>query len=121
MIRLTGYHNGSPIYVPADVVIKENYKYEYGSKNALPVTEYKPIDGAMVVYDGIEYAVKESQEEVARKVLEWQYFYERFKAFARAWAAQIDEKVSLTMYDGMESAREELRRLAGLEDMNHDP
>jgi len=64
--------------------------------------------------------VIESYEEVARKVLEWQYFYERFKAFARAWAAQIDEKVSLTMYDGMESAREELRRLAGLEDMNHD-
>jgi len=109
MIRLTGYHNGSPIYVPADVVIKENYKYEYGSKNALPVTEYKPIDGAMVVYDGIEYAVKESPEEVARKVLEWRlasiYMPAAVIAGDKEWAKLCER---------------ELLRLSRLEGRNHD-
>jgi len=77
MIRLTSFMNGSPIYVPADVVIKENYEYEFGMNHALPTSKYKPLGGAMVVYDGIEYAVKESQEEVARKVLEWKYIMQK--------------------------------------------
>mgnify|MGYP001366547471 CR=1 FL=1 len=107
MIRLTGYHNGSPIYVPADVVIKENYKYEYGSKNALPVTEYKPIDGAMVVYDGIEYAVKEPPEEVARKVLEWKYIMQK-GAFTNT-----QEMARLRELAGLEEPGRELLALEG--------
>ena len=111
MIRLTSYHNGSPIYVPADVVIKENYKYEYGSKNALPVTEYKPIDGAMVVYDGIEYAVKESKEEVVRKVLEWRLAMERYRV-SYALAMQTEDSPSVSAEHVW--SEKEMKKLAGL-------
>src|SRR5690606_15236543 len=118
MIRLTSYHNGSPIYVPADVIIKENYKYEFGTKSALPVTEYKPIDGAMVVYGGVEYSVKESLEEVARKVLEWQLAMERYKALAKALASASE---NLNAYNNeLDEEEKTLLVLAGLEEPNHD-
>ena len=112
MIRLT-LLNGKHWYVNPDHIVGIKSGHKYGA--AIESDHQTGIEHTIDVTQ-----VQESPQEVARKVLEWQYFYERFKAFARAWAAQIDEKVSLTMYDGMESAREELRRLAGLEDMNHD-
>lgn len=119
MIRLTSYHNGSPIYVPADVIIKENYKYEFGTKSALPVTEYKPIDGSMVVYGGVEYSVKESPEEVARKALAWRLVMERYRAYVNA-AASEEKPQANECWELAANARAELVRLAGLEEPNHD-
>ena len=111
MIRLTSYLNGSPIYVPADVVIKENYEYEFGMNHALPTSKYKPLSGAMVVYDGIEYAVKESQEEVARKILEWRLAMERY----RAAYAEVMRNSTLAGPD-LEEAEQDMLKLAGMEE-----
>ena len=116
MIRLTSYHNGSPIYVPADVVIKENYEDEFGMNHALPTSKYKPLGGAMVVYDGIEYAVKESPEEVACKVLEWRLAMERYRASCIAAASEPEVDTNLAM----ELNEKDLKELAGLEEPNHD-
>lgn len=105
MIRLTSFMNESPIYVPTDVVIKENYEHEFGMNYAMPTAKYKPLGGAMVVYDGIEYAVKESQEEVARKVLEWRLAMEDYLQ----GTAMVRKQ-----------AKEKLFELAGLEEKGRD-
>lgn len=115
MIRLTSYLNGSPIYVPADVVIKENYEHEFGINYALPTAKYKPLGGAMVVYDGIEYAVKESQEEVARKVLEWRLTMERYRAYVYSAACE-DEPQANEIWPLVHNAESKLMKLAGLEE-----
>ena len=118
MIRLTSFMNESPIYVPADVVIKENYEYEFGMNHALPTSKYKPLSGAMVVYDGIEYAVKESQEEVARKVLEYRLAMERYKALAKALASASE---NLNAYNNeLDEEEKTLLVLAGLEEKGRD-
>ena len=108
MIRLTSYKTGETLYIPADVVIKENYIYELGIKDGLQKIEYKPIDGAMVVYDGVEYSVKESIEEVARKVLEWRL--EKDWHHASIVAGSTGDAAR---------AKQKLMELAGLEEPNH--
>ncbi len=118
MIRLTSHLNGSPIYVPADVVIKENYEYEFEMNHALPTSKYKQLGGAMVVYGGVEYSGKESPEEVARKVLEWRLAMERYKALAKALASASE---NLNAYNNeLDEEEKTLLVLAGLEEPNHD-
>lgn len=73
----------------------------------------------MVVYGGVEYSVKESPEEVARKVLEYRLAMERYRAYVNA--AALDEKPQANeCWELAANARAELARLAGLEEPNHE-
>lgn len=90
--------------VPDVVVVKENYEYDFSIENGLPKTKYVSRPGSMVVYGGDEYPVKESPEEVVRKVLEWKLTQIRYHA---CWVSQLF---------GAEKYEKNLFQLAGLED-----
>ena len=57
--------------------------------------------------------VSESREEVARKVLEWRLALEDYRIYTKR--ASIDGD-----YDAANKCYDDLKRLAGLEEPNHD-
>lgn len=95
MIRLTSYTIGKAVSVSPElikiVIEDENFTYIH----------FGPDD------DYIK--VSESREEVARKVLEWKLAMERIKA------ALLTDKKEIATAEYLN-----LRRLAGLEEPNHD-
>ncbi|MEC0139711.1 hypothetical protein P4H94_22935 [Paenibacillus macerans] len=95
MIRLTSYTSGKAVSVSPElikiVIEDENFTYIH----------FGPDD------DYIK--VSESREEVARKVLEWKLAMERIKA------ALLTDKKEIATAEYLN-----LRRLAGLEEPNHD-
>lgn len=105
MIRLTSYTSGKAVSVSPElikaVIEDENFTYIH----------FGPDD------DYIK--VSESQEEVARKVLEWRLAMERYRAYVNA--AALDEKPqSNECWEFAANAKAELVRLSGLEEPNHD-
>jgi hypothetical protein len=99
MIRLTIKSTENPIYIAPD--------------NITAICDDK--EGGAEVYSGHDFTlVRETAAEVARKVLEWRLAMERYKA---AYGMDI-----ITPNETPESYKVEgyLRRLAGLEEQNHD-
>lgn len=98
MIKLTDVQDNA-VYINPDRVIGIHLRDDVGTR---------------VNYGGESYVVRESPEEVARKVLEWRLAMERYKV---SYGIDI-----ITPNETPESYKDEgyLRRLAGLEEPNHD-
>lgn len=99
MIRLTKSGNGEPVYVSPDLIVSAEIVDEVTMLN--------------VRSDRI--FVTESPEEVARKVLEWKLAMERY----RAAYAEVMRNSTLAGPD-LEEAEQDMLKLAGLEEPNHD-
>jgi len=110
MIRLTRT-DGLSIYVPEDIVIKERIAYssEKGGE----------VSHAYVVYHGCEYGVKESPEEVARKVLEWRLAMERYRAVVFAEAKETGEEAKMLAW-ARDVEYKIVLNLAGLEEPKNE-
>jgi uncharacterized protein YlzI (FlbEa/FlbD family) len=101
MIRLT-HESGKSIYINPDKIV-DIFSTETGHAQLL-----------FVIGEG--YRVTESPEEVARKVLEYRLAMVRYQA--QNSDAQF---VEMMRNDGFcLKAEEDLRKLAGLEEPNHD-
>jgi hypothetical protein len=111
MIRLTEVcydHLGNPyeksIVVPDNIVIKDEPSNRIGGGNC-----------KIVVLGVGKYEVKETFEEVARKVLEYRLSMERYRAIASAEAQTKGEEAKMLSW-ARENERSILNQFAGLEE-----